>query len=618
MTQRGVKGVRAAFADATAKFASAADRPDPPPEVARDGVLPGAWDGHPTAKLPPGCAVVPLGKQGKTSFFIDSMDELIAVDTSEWGKKMLIQLFATTPNYVTWAWPRFGAPKAGKPSTINGVEVDEACACLMRAAASKGLFDPVGRVRGRGAWVDRLGRLIWHSGEFLWTVENGKLKRSSPGEVDGVFYPRRPEILTPWQEPVDPSDTPAHKIFACLKSWTWERPQLDPVMMLGAIGVMFLSGALPWRPHVAATGDAGVGKSQLNMLLKGAMGNVLIDAANTTEAGVRQHMGLDALPVAIDEFEGSEDNRRVNAILELARISSSGGRMLRGGQDHKGVEFQARNAFFCSGINLPPMKAQDKSRFAVLNLGKLVIPTDKDGRAVAPPIIGEHDGRMILRALMDAWHDFHRAFADWRTTLRGSQLDSRSQDTYGTLFAIAELLLGHDAMEAAGLGLDAPHLIGDLIAAATAGERADRVDNWRACFEHLLTVPIEAWKGGEKPTVGGLIEMLEENPPALTLDQARARLAAAGLGLQEESEGMPHGQRRYVLAVPVTSPALGRLFERTRWSSGGWTGALKQGRNEGDPPVVRKDNKQVKINRVTCHCVMVDLQAYDKASGGGS
>jgi hypothetical protein len=616
MAQRGLKGVRAAFADAAVKHVQAMDRPDPPPEAERDGVPPGAWDGHPTARLPPGCTVVPLGVQGKTSFFISSTEELLAVQTNEWGKKMLIQLFATTPNYVTWAWPRFSAPKAGKASVINGVEVDDACACLMRAAAVKGLFDPVGRVRGRGAWVDRLGRLIWHSGEALWTVDNGKLKRSQPGEVDGVFYPRRPEILTPWPEPVDPSDTPAHKIFACLKSWTWERPLIDPVIMLGAIGVMFLSGALPWRPHVAATGDAGVGKSQLNMLLKGAMANVLIDAANTTEAGVRQHMGLDALPVAIDEFEGSEDNRRVNAILELARISASGGRMLRGGQDHKGVEFQARNAFFCSGINLPPMKAQDKSRFAVLNLGKLVIPIDKDGRAVAPPAIGEHDGRMILRALMDAWGDFHRAFADWRVTLRGSGLDSRAQDTYGTLFAIAELLLGGDALEDAGLDLTEPRALGEMIAIATAAERADRVDNWRACLEHLLTVPIEAWKGGEKPTVGAVIEQLEAVPPAIELKYARERVAAAGLGLIEESDGVPHGKRRLVLAVPVTSPALARLFERTRWSGGGWSGALKQGRSEGDPPIVRKDARIVKINRVPAHCVLVDLQAYDKASGG--
>lgn len=612
MAQTGVRGIRAAWRDATEKLAPAEDHKDPLPEVARDGIAAGTWPGHPTASLPPRCRVVPLGVLGKTSFFIDSTEQLISVATNEWGKKMLLQLFARTPNYVTWAWPRYSAPKAGKTPSINGVEVDEACACLMKAAADKGLFDPTNRVRGRGAWMDGYGRLIWHAGDALYRVESGKLKQSPPGEIDGVFYPRRPEIMAPWREPVPAGDSPARKIFDCLTSWSWERPQIDPVIALGDIGVMMLGGALPWRPHVAVTGDAGVGKSQLNLLIKGALGSALIDAANATEAGVRQHMGLDALPVALDEFEGSEDNRRVNAILELIRIASSGGRMLRGGQDHKGVEFLARNAFFCSGINLPPMKAQDKSRFAVLNLNQLQIPIDKDGHAKAPPTIADSDGRMILRALMDAWPDFSRAYADWRTVLRGSGLDSRAQDTYGTLFATAELLLGPDTMEEIGLPLDQPRALGDMIAAATAAERAERIENWRACLEHMLSVPIEAWKGGEKPTVGIAIEKLEAGE--WDIAAARERLSVAGLGLQEEPDAsLPIGQRRYLLAVPLTSPALAKLFEHTRWSGGGWA-SLKQGRAAG---VVRGEAKTVKINRVPCHCLMVDMRAYDRLVGDG-
>lgn len=613
MAQTGKKGIRAAWQDATDRLAPVEDVTDPLPELPRERVDAGQWPGHPTAALPPGCRVVALGTQGKTGYFIDTTEQLIPVATNEWGKKMLLQLFARTPNYVTWAWPRYSEGKPGKPPRINGVEVDNAVACLMKAAADKGLFDPVGRVRGRGAWADSYGRLIWHSGDALYRVETGKLKQSLPGEIDGVFYPRRPTIMSPWREPVPHTDSPARKIFECLTSWSWERPKIDPVIALAHIGVMMLGGALPWRPHVAVTGDAGVGKSQLNMMIKGALGSALIDAANATEAGVRQHMGLDALPVALDEFEGSEDNRRVNAILELQRIASSGGRMLRGGQDHKGVEFQARNSFFCSGINLPPMKGQDKSRFAVLNLNRLQIPVDKaTGHAKAPPAIGEADGRMILRALMDAWGDFSASYADWRTVLRGSGLDSRAQDTYGTLFSIAQLLLGPDTMEEIGLPLDDARTLGDMIAEATASERADRIDNWRACLEHMLSVPIDAWKGGEKPTVGLAIEKLEGGE--WDIASARERLSVAGLGLQDEEDmALPAGERRYLVAVPMTSPALNKLFERTRWSAGGWA-SLKQGRADG---VIRAGDKVVKINRVPCRCLMVDMRAYDKLVGGG-
>lgn len=605
MVQKGTKGIRAAFADATAKLSLADGPQDPPPEEARDGVPPGGWPGAPCDRLPPGSRVLPLGISGKTSWFIDSSEQLIGVATNEWGKKMLLQLYARCPNFVTWAWPRWSESKKGKPAVINGVDVDDACACLMKAAADKGLFDPANRVRGRGAWATRDGELIWHAGEALYRVTGKKLEASAPGEHKGVFYPRRPEVMTPWPEPVPSNDSPARKIYECLTSWSWERPELDPLIALGGLGVMLLGGALPWRSHVATTGDAGTGKSTLNALIKGALDLALIDAANTTEAGVRQHMGLDSLPVAIDEFEASEDNRRVTGILELARIASSGGRMLRGGQDHKGVEFQARNAFFCSGIVLPPMKAQDKSRFAVLNLNKLKIGEN------APPVISENDGRMILRSLMDAWPNFHPTYADWRHVLHLAGLDSRAQDTYGTLFTMVHLLLGHEALEDIGLPVTDATRLGELIAKATASERADRIDNWRACFERMISVPIEAWKGGEKPTIGGVLEKLEAGE--WQIKETEDRLTVAGVRVIEEPDAaLPAGKRRYLLCVPHASPALEKIFTGTRWSGGGWVGALRQGRESG---VIRKDDKITRINRVPSRCVVVDLKAYDEVVG---
>lgn len=606
MAHTGVKGVRAAFADAAGRLARSAAVNDPPPLEKREGYGPGQWPGAPADKLPPGCPVVPLGVDGKTSFFIDSMGQLIPVTTSEWGKKMLVQLFCATPNFIAWAWPRWSKPSGGKPAAINGVNVDDACACLMKAASSKGLFNPVDRVRGRGAWVDRAQRLLWHSGEALWTID-GKLKAADPGEVSGVFYPRRPAIMEPWPEPVSSDDSPAHQILDCLKSWTWERPALDPVIVLGGLGAMLLGGALPWRPHLAAMGDRGVGKSELNNLIKAVVGSALHDTGNTTAAGIYQRIGLDSLPVAVDEFEASDDNRRTVAIIELMRIASSGARMFRGGSDHHGVEFQARNAFFASGINLPPMKPQDRSRFAVLNLGKLDVG-DKGA-----PVIEMDAGRMILRQLMDAWPRFEATYGDWRAILRGANLDGRAQDTYGTLFALADLLLGQEALEAIGLPVtDAPRL-GEMISLATEYERGLISDNWRACLDHLLGAPIDAWKGGEKVTIGGIIEQVEREPGEIKY--ARDRAQAAGCSLIEEADDtLPHGKRRYLLAVPTSSPALERIFAPSRWRDGGWTGALRQ----GPAQIVIRDrgNKQVvKINRVAARCLLIDLRAYDEHGG---
>jgi hypothetical protein len=448
----GLRRLRASFADAEAS-AGAPPPLDPPPEEARELVMPdgksatfqpGQWPGAPVDKLPPGCPVIPLGVNGHLSFYIDGIGQLLDFDGLD--KKKLIKLFRTTPNAIAYYWPRWSEPKKGKQPRINGVDVDDAIGCLEKAAALRGPFDPAGRVRGRGAWTDTRGRLLWHNGKGLFRVDGSKLQWSPPGEIEDMFYTRRPEIMAPYPEPVPVSESPAWKILDLLTSWSWRRPTLDPVLALGGIGCMLLSGALPWRSHIAAMGERGTGKSSLQALFKGLLGSVLIDAANATEAGIRQHMGLDALPVGIDEFEASDDNRRATAIIELARIACSGGRLLRGGADHKGVEFHARNTLFCSGILLPPMKAADLSRFAVLHLDRLNVG-DKP-----PPVVEADDGRMLLRALMDAWPDFQRAYSDWRAVLRGAGdlLEGRAQDTYGTLLSIAELMLGPEALDALG------------------------------------------------------------------------------------------------------------------------------------------------------------------------
>jgi hypothetical protein len=608
MVQKGPKGVRAKFADATAELVRAAGPEDPGPLFPRDGFDAGKWDGAPFDKLPPNCPVVPLGILGKLSFFLDTSGQIMSFD----GMKPadMLRLFRLTPNFPYWAWPRWSAPKAEgdeKPKPrINGVEEKKAIQCLEKACAVRGLFDPRNRLRGRGAWTDRAGRLIWHSGDALWRVDGNKLVRSEPGEIDSIFYPRFAGIMSPWQAPVDPSDSPARTIFDMLQTWTWERPLLDPLIVLGGIGVMLIGGALHHRPHMAAMGDFGTGKSSLQDLVKGILGDTLMRSENATEAGVRQNMGIDALPVALDEFEARDDNRRAIALVELARVAYSGGEVTRGGQDHQGVKFIARNTFFCSGINMPPMEASDRSRFAILNLGKI-----KVGKT-APPAIQEEWGRMLLRALMDGWNDLNVIRADWRATLAEAGLSGRGQDTYGTLFSIAQLLLGAADMEELGIPITEQNRLGAMIAEATAEERAEQLENWRGAFEHLVASPVDLMHGGVRMSIGDTIEnMFAEHGQAFEekLANDAARMAGCKL-IAEADDTLPHGQMRWFLTVPPKGPFIARIFETTKWKQGGWFAALKQ----APPDIVIRDrgNKQVhKINGATQRCLLIDLKAYD-------
>ena len=89
-------------------------------------------------------------------------------------------------------------------------------------------------------------------------------------------------------------------------------------------------------------------------------------------SGASAHLADPAVAIAVDELESEADVRKQKAVLKLARLASSGAAMLRGGDRHKGVEFNARSAFLFSSINAPPLEPQDLSRMALLRLRVMV------------------------------------------------------------------------------------------------------------------------------------------------------------------------------------------------------------------------------------------------------
>jgi hypothetical protein len=479
--QVGSKAVRAQVQDA--KATRRAPLFDPPPEETRDGIPPGVWHGYPVESLPPGCPVIPLGVDGKICYVVDTLGQLISVSTSEWNKKTLAALFSLTPNFLYWAWPRWGGSKKNddgeRAPKINGFDADAAAACLMKACGERGLFDPGDKVRGRGGWLDDHGRFVWHAGEALYMVEGKTLKPMPPGDIGGVFYARRPPVTVPWQEAIEEGESPGHDILKALKSWEWERPVLDPIFALGWISAAPMGAALHWRPTLFVTGDRGHGKSTLQNLVKDVHGPILHASADTTAAGIYQRVKQDSLPVAVDELEADADNRKVMAVVKLARLAASGAEMFRGGAEHEGVTFRARNAFFFSSINPPPLGPQDRSRIAQLNMRKRSKVGGSDHKLENP----QAAGRQLLRRMIDAWPRFQEVFDYWAKVMSEAGFDGRGCDTYGVLLACAELAIGQAGLEAAGLPVSEPEQLGRMLADATAAERAEQTDNWRGCLE---------------------------------------------------------------------------------------------------------------------------------------
>jgi hypothetical protein len=613
-TQTGHKALRAAFADAArAATEDAPDYADPDPNMARAGILPGRWEGAPFDTMPPECPVKVVGRDSDGLVYcISTTGHMRRIE--RWDMPTLTDLFAPKLNYMMWAWPGFGKKKvfdeeAGamvEKLIVNRVERDKAMMAIINDASRKPDFDPNTQHRGRGGWEDTQGRFVWHSGGWLWSIDGKRLQHARPAQHEGYLYTRQAATIEPWAESVSQEESPARRILADLQTWNWKRPYLDPVLVLGWIATALMGGALKARPIVFATGGAGVGKSRLQEVIKSALAGAVITSVNTTAAGIYQRVKQDSLPFMVDELESKAGSNRPESIIELARVAYTGGDISRGGQDHEATTFTARNSFFFSAIIPPPMGAQDKSRMAMLNLGQLDRPGRTERELTLKP---ETDGRMILRQIMDGWREFSdKLLPDYAAILSQRGLSARSIDTFGTLLAAAELLVGPAALEEVGLPVAEADHLGDLIAEATAADRTESLDHWHKAVDILFQSAIDQWREGVKPTIGSVCEDIRLDKQDLAY--ARQRLELVNLGCKEKGWAAPNAGP--VLAIPAYGPQLHRIFGDTDFHKGGWYEALKQA-----PKGVVLPAKKIKINGSTKHCQLLDLDAFEKFATGG-
>ncbi len=607
-TQTGVRGIRAQFMDATRRLEERRSIADPDPNEPRDGIKPGQWMGAPYGRMPPECPVKVLGHNGNITYCVSATGQLHAVE--RWDMHVLTSLFAPYVNYLHWAWPAFKKVKSedsdGQEITIykvDRVERDKAMICLVTEGKRRGLFDPEKRVRGRGGWIAANGRFVWNSGEYLWMInDKGELQAAEPGELDDYLYTRAPDVDRPWEMPVTQEESPAQSLLETLRTWNWERPYLDPVLFLGWVVCAYMGGALAWRPHIFTTGGAGVGKSTLHKIVQGILNDCVFALVDTTAAGIYQHVKQDSLPVTLDELEAKKNSSKAVAVIELMRLASSGGRMARGGANHDGTTFQARSCFLGSAIIPPPMGVQDKTRMATLNLKRL---EKKQGKE---PVVHDTDGRMILRQVMDGFETFGREILpDWKTTLHLAGCDARAMDTYGTLLAAAELVVGKETLEEIGLEVSDQERLAAVLQAALASEFTEQVEKWQECLERLMATPLDAHRSGEKMTVGRVIMEFEAGE-LFDLKASQRHLALAGLGLRKAEAA---GLGPYLCVPTGKHPALLKIFQDSDFLEGGWSTALKQA---PETIVLRGlGNKQIqKIDRSPTHCLLIDLAAYDK------
>jgi hypothetical protein len=520
----------------------------------------GKKGGRPRGEIFRDCPVVPLGVYGDFSFYLDRLGQLRKVDNHSLDK--IRHVFGGDVRLLSMHFPQYDKDGARKPGKFDQANT---AAAMTEASAERGVWSPVGRVRGAGAWADDDGGLIYHAGDEVLIA--GDWRR--PGVYGGRVYPASDPVPRP-AATAGRGDA-AQAILGQFATWAWRRPDIDPQLALGLVCAQMLGGALDWRPVGWLTGDAATGKSTFQKLLLWLHGgeNGLLQAADATEAGIRSVVGYSSLPVAIDELEPDADNpKKVKAVIELARRAASGGQIFRGGADQKGHQSNAQSSFLFSSILVPPMPAQDRSRLILLDLNRL--PPDAPKMALDPRR-WRGLGAQLRRVLIEGWTDWPQRLELWREALARHGQTGRGADNFATVLAMADMALRPDMP-----GRDELDAWARKVGHAATEDSLEVGSNAEDMLTRLLGQPLDVWRRGRKFTVGQWVAMAARLPGArdaideATPENANSFLAAYGLRVRGR------GEAAELCIANKPLPMLCELFRDSSWADGVWSQAARR------------------------------------------
>jgi putative DNA primase/helicase len=283
--------------------------------------------------------------------------------------KVVIRLSAsnlTPSNLMTLAPIQFWEKEF--PSNKGALNTTAATNFLIQLSNRMGAFSPK-LVRGRGAWMDE-SRVVVHSGDELYC--NGR--RFDLGDFDTKYIYERSETLSiDTDNPLNTKE--ANRLMEVMNLVNWDR-EISAYLMAGWCVIAPVCGALKWRPHIWLTGSAGTGKSWVfKNIVRALLGETCLTVqSETTEAGLRQALQHDALPVVFDEAEGEDKKAqdRMQSVLALMRASSSedGGLIMKGTAGHSARTFQIRSCFAFASIAVQVAQQSDRTRVTILGLKK--------------------------------------------------------------------------------------------------------------------------------------------------------------------------------------------------------------------------------------------------------
>lgn len=430
-------------------------------------------------------------------------------------------------------------------------------------SAMRTIFNP-SRIRGRGAWLDGEA-VLYHSGDALHV---GGMPHSLSSWQSSYVYQRGMTIEV---DSIPPADVHSASRLLDLTKMLNLRNPLDAKLLAGWLVCAPICGVLEWRPHIWINGPSGSGKTWLiENIIHRLLGNMALYVQSvTTEAGIRQHLGCDALPVMFDEAEteNQRDAQRLQQVMILARQASrdTGAKILKGTSGGAALAYNIRSSFCFSSIGVAAVQRADVSRITPIELYK------RHGE----------DARMQWEDLYAAW-EITAANHEWCASIRARAIQhARQIAVNATTFSTA-------CTRYLGAQRDGDQ-IGALLAGAyalTSGREItlEEAAAWCAkqdwtvhtpnetdmdeqkCLAHLMGAHIELDEGGHRMrrSIGELVTMaLSAMAPDQDRKAAKLSLERYGIGIRRDGVDVSNSHQE-LKRIFADTPFVGKWNDQFR------------------------------------------------------
>lgn len=445
------------------------------------------------------------------------------------------------------------------PATTEGRGIDLLAASdsLLRQADAAGVFNERS-LRGRGAWPEG-GEVVYHLGDRLWV--GGRVIPLGEHQGEFLYRLRDPLPFADRIENLEPlTDAEGMDVLTVIRNTGW-RGEHDGLHIAGWLAIATVSGALRKRPQLQVSCPKGSGKTDwIDSTAKPLLAGVALSVVNPSEAGLRQSLGGDSLPVLVDESE-AEDQRKREGHLQVARYAFDGSSVPRGTTSGRALTFALCSSVALIGINAPILNPADRSRFIQVARRRLPLEEWQAFSALRPQFINTEVGVRLLLRMLTHFGTLQRNIAALAPVIArrvGGETDSRNGEVYGTVLAGARLLQSTVPLDEAAAARWLDEIGWTPMGEGGAETAAEEESEAQQCLEHLLGYRVR-WKDDATGEIT-VRELLEK----ARTGSSEAEHALARLGVKADPLGR--------LVVSNKSDA----FSGTKWRDGAHRERLRE------------------------------------------